>query len=141
MSSERALWLWLKPRLPLAGHYTRIESEISPGFPDIHYTFAGISGTLELKCSYYPKAKFPFKSIGIRKSQIDWIRDELSAGGIVWLMLQVGSERMLLSGAWASHVNNFTLRQLHNYSVLTYYPGVGKNWDRHKLIDYLCKKP
>ena len=112
MSSERALWLWLKRRIPSHCHYSRIESESSPGFPDLHVTNNGISLTVELKCSRNPTAKYPFKVGGMRRDQIFWIKDEVAAGGIVWLFLQIGRKRYWVEGKWAAAVNNWTFPQI-----------------------------
>lgn len=93
---ETALWSWLKDRLP-EGHYSRIESMTSPGFPDVHYTIAGEHGTIELKKSRSPNAKLPFKKGGLRDTQIRWIDDDTEQGGRVFIVAQVGEWVFLLN--------------------------------------------
>ena len=86
---EASLWDHLRALMPAGCHYSRIESETSPGFPDVHFTVEGITGTIELKSTKRPNAKYPFSGKdGLRKSQILWIRDELEANGWVLLCLE-----------------------------------------------------
>lgn len=89
MAGESALWDWLSSRLPVGGRFSRIESETSPGFPDVDYTFRGISGTIELKSAKNPKTLIPFRTGGLRQSQKDWIADELIAGGLVFIVARI----------------------------------------------------
>lgn len=86
---EALLWDHLRGLLPTGIHYSRIESETSPGFPDVHFTLEGVTGAIELKSTKRPKAKYPFSGKdGLRKTQLDWIRDELDAAGWVLLCLE-----------------------------------------------------
>lgn len=91
---ESALWDYLRGVLPLGGHYSRIESDTSPGFPDIHYTLHGFSGSIELKIA----RDAPFRDDGLRKTQRDWIEEETVAGGNVWILAQVGARCFLING-------------------------------------------
>lgn len=87
---EASLWDYLRGLMPTGIHYSRIESETCPGFPDIHYTLENGSGTIELKSVPRTKAKFPFSGKkGLRKTQKDWICDEVAAGGFVLLILEI----------------------------------------------------
>lgn len=97
------LWTYLVQKLlPADGHYSRIESHTSAGFPDVHYTVAGVSGTIELKDTKRPGAKYPFSGqSGLRDSQIRWIEDELEARGKVLLILQCEPTLYLLNGLYA----------------------------------------
>lgn len=88
-----AFWRYLQKLLPVAGHYTRIEAhDTAPGFPDVHYTLDGSSGTIELKSAAKPGAKYPFSGkSGLRANQRRWIADEVDgAMGRVFLALQCG---------------------------------------------------
>jgi hypothetical protein len=88
---EASLWDHLRGQLPAGGHFSRIESETSPGFPDVHFTVEGVTGSIELKTTKRPTAKYPFSGKdGLRKSQRVWIRDELAAHGWVLLCLECG---------------------------------------------------
>lgn len=96
--SESSFWKYLSKLLPKEGHYSRIESpDTAPGFPDVHYTLNGNSGTIELKDAKRPGAKHPFKGqSGLRRSQITWMTAECDAGGRVFLALQCGGRVYLL---------------------------------------------
>lgn len=119
MSSEAALWKWLRARLPRSGHYSRIESETSPGFPDVNYCIGGIEGNIELKCSRCPKAKYPFKKGGLRKSQEHWIRQRIESGGRVFLLAQVGKERFLIEWFDILDLSNLTLYDLRSFNRMS----------------------
>ena len=117
---ESSLWDWLRARLPQAGHYSRIESETSPGFPDIHYSLGGVTGTIELKDSKRPKATCPFgRSTGLRVSQLLWIADELASGGLVLICAGIGSTVHFLPGDLYDSFNQLILTDFLGYSLLT----------------------
>lgn len=100
--SEASFWKYLQKLLPKEGHFTRIENhDAGCGFPDVHYTLNGVSGTIELKDAKRPGAKHPFKGeSGLRKSQIRWIADEIDkAEGRVFLALQCGDRVYILNAA------------------------------------------
>lgn len=96
--SESSFWKYLCSLLPKEGHFTRIEShDTAAGFPDVHYTLNGNSGTIELKDAKRPSAKHPFKGeSGLRRSQITWMTQQCDAGGHVFLALQCGDRVYLL---------------------------------------------
>lgn len=94
---EASLWDHLRGLLPTGIHYSRIESETSPGFPDVHFTLEGVTGAIELKSTKRPNAKYPFSGKdGLRKTQLDWIKEELDAGGWILLCLECGGMVHLL---------------------------------------------
>lgn len=105
--SEKALWDWLANRLPVPGHYSRIESETSPGFPDVSYTFRGMTGTFELKDSKRPKSLMPFRTGGLRDTQKSWIEEELENGGRVDLIVRVDPWVYVLPGSHWALLENF----------------------------------
>jgi hypothetical protein len=100
--SETSFWNYLRKLLPREGHYTRVEShDTSAGFPDVHFTLNGNSGTIELKDAKRPGARYPFKGgSGLRASQVRWMADEIDkADGQVYLALQCGDRVYLLNAA------------------------------------------
>jgi hypothetical protein len=111
---EAGLWDYLRGLLPAGIHYSRIESETCPGFPDIHYTYEGTTGTIELKSVPQGKGQFPFSGKkGLRKTQRDWIDEELKAGGYVFLCLEVKPEIFLLqAGLHYDMLHKMTLADL-----------------------------
>ena len=124
--SESSFWTYLRKRLPKGGHYTRIEShDTATGFPDVHYTYHGNSGTIELKDAKRPGAKFPFRRESeLRKSQLDWIRDEVNTGGRVLLALQCGDRVYLLDAEYCYRkLRNMTEDQIDAEAVVRWRKG------------------
>ena len=125
--SEANLWEWLRDvALPLAS-YTRIESPISPGFPDVHCQIEpGCSPTLELKFSKQSNAKIPFtENYGMRRSQIKWIRESIRYGGVVWIIAEVTPLIYIIPGTRAGDINGAThlkLAQMEEAVILKREP-------------------
>jgi hypothetical protein len=114
MAGEAKLWDFLRVRLPAGIHYSRIESlDTAPGFPDVHYTLQGQSGTMELKHAELHVQPFGhlFKD-ALRKSQKDWIEAELEAGGRVILVLQGGKTVYFLNGKFFRQLDFMTIEEL-----------------------------
>lgn len=97
------LWKSLRGLLPAGCHATRIENDIGAGFPDVHYTYLETSGTIELKSADH----LPMGKAGLRKSQIDWINEEIEAGGLVWIIVQTKSFVYIVNGIYAPKLNDF----------------------------------
>lgn len=102
-----ALWKYVRGKLlPPGVHATRIENEGGEaGFPDVHYTYQGRTGTLELK--FLRKKNPPFGDDGLRVSQRIWIRDELEAGGRVWIIADLGKTIHLVNGLFYNRFNDW----------------------------------
>jgi hypothetical protein len=105
--SEASLWNWLRKGVLPRGHYSRIESDASPGFPDVSYCIDGVEGTIELKEARNPKAKYPFKQGGLRPTQLRWIKDRVAAGGRVWILARIGKAVYMVRGIEASEFNGW----------------------------------
>lgn len=109
--------------MPPAVHVTRIEShDTAPGFPDIFYTDRGISGTIELKKSRKAKgSNLPFlgQGFGLRSAQLDWIADEVEAGGQVWIVAEASDEIFCISGRYAPRFNESTFPRLAELAAYT----------------------
>lgn len=120
---EASLWDYLTTVLPSVGHYSRIESATCHGFPDIHYSLHGYSGTIELK-----SGKAPFGKRGLRKTQIDWIAEEDIANGVVWIMAEVpvvvGNTIFLIDGnMYFEEFNQMTFRRMQEVADLEWRRG------------------
>ncbi len=118
---ESTLWEWLRDvALPL-GHYSRIESpDTAPGFPDVFFCVgqsprrtagppvpgkAGV-GTIELKATDRSmRVPFPDEEKGLHKSQLRWIRDDVSAGGVVWIIAETPGIIYIIHGKDAAKFN------------------------------------
>lgn len=122
------LWNSLRGLLPAGCHATRIENEMTgehAGFPDVHYTYLEQSGTIELKSA----DRLPMKKAGLRKAQIDWINEEVAAGGLVWILVQHKKNIYVLSGLYAERINDLDsldMRSLCSFgwSVGAYESGI-----------------
>lgn len=121
---ESSLWDYLRKVLPLGGHYSRIESDTCPGFPDVHYTVYGHTGTIELK-----SGKAPFKQRGLRKTQIDWIAEQDIAHGAIWIIAEVdhddGPIIFLIDGnVYFEEFNSMDIRRLREVATYMWFRGV-----------------
>lgn len=125
MKPESVLWDYLRPRLPIGIHYSRIESDTSTGFPDVHYTLETHSGTIELKSQPNPTGDYPFsgEKKGLRKAQKSWIREELAAGGHVTLVLQLKDSIFFLDGHRFEDLDNMTESDLRAGARLIWEKG------------------
>ena len=99
--NESNLWEWLRDvSLPL-GQYSRIESpDTAPGFPDVHYQVGKDGcGTLELKATDRAlRVPFPDEEKGLHKSQKRWIRDNIQAGGVCWIIAETPGVIYIIHG-------------------------------------------
>jgi hypothetical protein len=113
--------------MPVGTHFSRIESlDTAPGFPDVHYTLKGMTGSMELKCQEFPTGEFPFKD-ELRKSQKEWIADELAAGGKVILVLQCRQMIYFLDGLYANQLDSMTELDCNERAVVLWTKGVSCN--------------
>jgi hypothetical protein len=140
--SEASFWDYLKKVLPKKGHYSRIESPTAQGFPDVHYTLEGVSGTIELKDAKRPGAKHPFKGeSGLRRSQLTWMRDQCDAGGKVILALQCGDRVYLLDAAlYDDELHRMTEEDIERVAAVSWT----KCWTdgpKAAIYDFLLERP
>lgn len=132
---ETSLWDYLRTVLPSKGHYSRIESDTCPGFPDVHYSLHGFTGSIELKIGN-PKAKMPFLKSGLRKTQMDWMEEEDKADGTVWIIAQVGDNCLLISGNnYWEDFNRMELADLKRVSAVDWVRGYEE--PTSQLAEYL----
>lgn len=134
--SEAALWKYLRDKiLPADIHATRIENGVSAGFPDVHYTICGRSGTLELK--FLRKKKLPFGDGGLNLDQRLWIRDEVGAGGTVWIIAEVNKIIYVVRGRYADAFNEWTLDEMSRFSSMKIIKGKPLNEARADFAIFL----
>lgn len=116
--SEVNLWKWLKPYCP-QGRYSRVETpDTAPGFPDVNYRIMNAEGHMELKDARRPNAEVPFPNdkIGLHRSQLLWIADQLFFNGIVWVVARVGDKIFWVPGKNAGAFNGATQKRLAAHS-------------------------
>lgn len=99
----RLVWQRIREHLkPL--HAQRIESECTPGFPDVEF----IGGTLELKYEdHWPKrdtTNLNVRSLSKNPNQRAWWKKRASMGGNVWVLLRVEKDWLLFEGEVAAEV-------------------------------------
>lgn len=135
-----ALWKYVRGKLlPPGIHVSRIEAgqgEVESGFPDVFYTYRhenGIShtGTIELK--FLRKKNLPFGDDGLRKSQKIWIRDEIEAGGTVWIIADIGKTINLVRGKYWKEFNEWDAIEFEQSSTVIFPKGKTRILEERKL--------
>jgi hypothetical protein len=125
--SEASLWNYVREGLlPVGIHATRLEPSdegVGAGFPDVHYSIlrgngTRSSGTIELK--FLRKKNPPFGDEGLRLSQRIWIRDELEAGGLVWILADIGRTIHLIRGIHYKTFNEWDLTDFKTQSLIIF---------------------
>ena len=97
---ELSLWRWLshaQVRLGKDLHLCRVENgDCSPGFPDVEGCYKGTQFFLELKVKTVPvRERTPIRP-KFQKSQPNWHRKRLTAGGRSFILFQLDRKTRLL---------------------------------------------
>jgi hypothetical protein len=73
----------------------------------------GTCGTIELKCNMRPsKVPFPDEEKGLHSSQLRWIRENYSEGGMVLIIAEVPGVIYIIHGKDAEKFNGATHEEL-----------------------------
>lgn len=103
--AEKDLWATMRERVKRHGHFERIENMIGRGRPDVNYCVQGREGNIELKwAERWPARNGVLALPHYTPIQRAWARTRRSAGGIVWVLLEVEKptrEYFLFPSAWA----------------------------------------
>lgn len=104
--AEHDLWHTLRDHGRKFGHFERIENMVGRGRPDVNYCVAGVEGNIELKqiARWPSRPDSPVSVPHFTPQQRIWIRTRLSAGGRVYVLLEVVRPVVwygLLPGEWA----------------------------------------
>lgn len=94
---ESSLWSWLKGAERAIGpdlRMERVENAVSSGTPDVDGVLMGRHFKAELKTVARPARESTGLHIKFQPAQPDWIRSWSSAGGRVFVLVQVGSGAM-----------------------------------------------
>lgn len=100
---ESSLWKWLDKPLPKL-HLTRVEDLVNVGRSDVEGCLDGSAFIIELKVADRPaRSRTPIRTQSeITTEQCDWLEARRAAGGLAWLLIQVGqgheAKRYLLDG-------------------------------------------
>lgn len=111
MSKESSFWNWLRGHLAPLGHFTRIESEVSIGIPDVYFalkTAGRHDGWIELKSVAAPKTDraHPLKGKkGLRIEQVEWIMRHTLEGVPVFVFAKIGAVVYVFRGMQARRLN------------------------------------
>lgn len=104
--AEKDLWAILRDRMKLHGHFERIENMVGRGRPDVNYCITACEGNIELKqIQNWPTREESIVRVEhFTPQQRIWIRQRVSAGGRVFVLLEVVrpvQSYFLLPGRWA----------------------------------------
>lgn len=109
-------------------HASPVESDITPGFPDINACLRGIEINMELKYCKDPKDTYH-----VQTSQPAWTKARANAGGIVLWVLIVGDPREIFITLGCPHQGpgkyKFDRKTwTDNSTGCVVYEGEPKNW-------------
>jgi hypothetical protein len=106
---EKHLWQWVKTQYknaPSGAFIERVENSVGSGFPDVAGMYNGVPVMLELKTAGTPVRKTT--GINIRSAslpgEIEWHKKYREAGGLSYMLLQVGKRRFLI---YSEHMHLF----------------------------------
>lgn len=111
MPTESDFWADLRKDLPREAHTSRVENPTDPGTPDVSFCLSGIEGWMELKArTHIPSTgRVLTDDHGIRPAQRIWIRDRVSAGGLVLIVVKAGEYCYFVHGSDVVTVNTWLL--------------------------------
>ncbi len=99
MGSEKQTWRNVKRFLdetPRTLHYQRIEDKLQTGIPDLNLAYHGHECWIEFKhLDAFPKRISTSVHIGLTKEQVVWLKLRVLAGGLVYVLVQVGRKYYL----------------------------------------------
>jgi hypothetical protein len=89
--AEKDLWATMRDCVKRAGHFERLENMVGVGRPDVNYCVRGVEGNIELKWAerWPARANVPLALPHYTPRQRNWHRVRLSAGGRVYVLLEV----------------------------------------------------
>lgn len=93
-TTESNLWVWLKKggkQFRSRLHMNRVENMVLSGMPDVEGCLDDQQFWIELKCEPRPARSTTLVKAHFRPAQIPWMKRRLKAGGLVSVLLQVGS--------------------------------------------------
>jgi hypothetical protein len=145
MAYETQLWQWLREGLLRHNppnrsiRLERLESPITPGFPDVDYTYLGTDGKIELKTVDLPtrpqtRVMGPLR--GLSQDQMNWHKRHFNAGGTSFVFLRADPWRWLVRGQIADSINEFDADQFKQHALVS-IAGHWHDQDWTLLLAYL----
>lgn len=127
----RLVWQVVRPHLKRL-HAQRIESPITPSFPDVEY----VGGTVELKYEKeWPKrstTNLNVKSVKRNPRQRNWWKRRCSSGGRCFVLLRVADDWLLFWGMDASELLCYS-------NKLKLIERAIKHWEKRINGEELCQ--
>lgn len=122
-----------------ADRIDRVENVLVDGTPDVNYCIEGTEGWIEIKCPTEPKrSTTPLfgSNHKLSQDQKNWIKRQLDAGGIVWVVIRTDYRWAILSGRLAEGINLMTVQDLIDSAHHTFpHPNRDKyHWLRLRMI-------
>lgn len=121
MGSESSLWKTLHKKMKPHFETERIESHVTPGFPDVVFTSkdTGVSGFLELKHAHeWPKRETTALQLDhFTMQQRSFFRRHGRIGGNVWMLLQVETDYFLIDWSTTLEIGTLTKSDLCEKSL------------------------
>jgi hypothetical protein len=131
--SEKQFWTFVRSNLDLQMY--RVENKVAVGMPDVHYVSECGGGWIELK--YIPGFQIKGRTkIGVRKSQAIWHTNYKKYGGISWILLRVGREKIFLfEGSRAKEISRMPCdKDIVGMAYWSFYGNFKQeNWESLKL--------
>jgi hypothetical protein len=93
----------------------RVENVVAEGWPDANGCFESVEFHMEIKAPKEPKRATTSlfgSNHKLLQEQKNWIKRQLNAGGLVYIYIDTGKNRLLISGKFADELNEMTLEDL-----------------------------
>ena len=126
--TEQRLWDRMRRAIGKDVRLERIENVVGVGTPDV-LACCYITAFVELKAVEGPPVRETTRVLGERglsRDQRNWHKDWHQWGGKSYILIGVGLQTFMISGAFADEVNGMTMEQLAFYSVASDWAAVAK---------------
>lgn len=134
MKPEQILWHRLRP-LFQGLDPVRVENRADPGTPDVNYLFGWIELKVIKKWPENPNAQVPCKHYTAQ--QRVWSKRRSRAGGLVFMIVEVGKSIIVLEGQVAARLLGHTTREELEREALLVSDGLPS---KNLLWSVICRK-
>lgn len=126
--TEQRFWDRMRRAIGKDVRLERIENVVGVGTPDL-VACCYITSFVELKAVDAPPVRKTTRVLGERglsRDQRNWHKDWHKWGGKSYVLIGVGLQTFMISGAFADEINGMTMEQLAFYSVASDWAAVAK---------------
>jgi hypothetical protein len=98
----------------------RVENVVVGGWPDTNGCFSGVEFHIEIKAPKEPKrATTPLfgSNHKLSQDQKNWIKRQMNSGGLAYVYIDTGKNRMLIGGSFADDINEMTVGELASIAL------------------------